>query len=189
MLDALKGLNIYLIGMMGTGKTTVGQLLARKLSYRFFDTDILIERVAQKSINDLFAEEGETYFRDLESQVLNHLSAYGRSVIATGGGIVLRQLNWSYLRDGLSIWLDASVDLLVERLAEDDTRPLLKTDELPTKLENLLAERKNLYQEADLHVLIEAQETPDAIADKILQAIPSVLKNNEDSCSSGNENN
>ncbi len=189
MSDQLQGLNIYLIGMMGTGKTTVGQVLARKLSYRFFDTDVLIERVAQKSINDLFAEEGETYFRDLESQVLNHLSAYGRSVIATGGGIVLRQLNWSYLRDGLTIWLDAPVDLLVERLAADDTRPLLKTDELPHKLTTLLTERKALYQEADLHILIEAQETPDAIADKILNAIPTVLKNQEEAFSNGNENN
>lgn len=189
MSDQLQGLNIYLIGMMGTGKTTVGQVLARKLSYRFFDTDVLIERVAQKSINDLFAEEGETYFRYLESQVLNHLSAYGRSVIATGGGIVLRQLNWSYLRDGLTIWLDAPVDLLVERLAEDDTRPLLKTDELPHKLTTLLTERKALYQEADLHILIEAQETPDAITDKILTAIPTILKSQEEAFSNGNENN
>ncbi|MEB3311245.1 MAG: shikimate kinase [Snowella sp.] len=189
MLDALQGLNIYLIGMMGTGKTTIGKILAQKLSYRFFDTDVLVERVVEKSINDLFAEEGEAYFRDLESQVLNHLSAYGRSVIATGGGIVLRPLNWSYLRDGLTIWLDAPVDLLVERLAEDNTRPLLKTDELPHKLTTLLADRKNLYQEADLHILIEAKESPDAIADKILNAIPTVLKNQQEAFQNGNENN
>ena len=98
MGDRLQGLNLYLIGMMGTGKTTVGQRLAKELGYRFFDTDVLIERVAQKSINELFAEEGETFFRDLESRVLGEVSACTRSVIATGGGAVLRPVNWSYLR-------------------------------------------------------------------------------------------
>lgn len=179
MGDLLQGLNIYLIGMMGTGKTTVGQVLARQLGYRFFDTDVLIERVAQKKINDLFAEEGEDFFRDLESRVLGELSACTRSLIATGGGIVLRPQNWSYLRHGLVIWLDAPISLLVERLAEDETRPLLKTDDLFLKLETLLTNRKSLYQEADLHITIEDQETPEAIASKILARIPSVLKTPE----------
>jgi shikimate kinase len=181
MGDRLQGLNLYLIGMMGTGKTTVGQVLAKELGYRFFDTDVLIERVAQKSINELFAEEGETFFRELESQVLGEVSACTRSVIATGGGAVLRPLNWSYLRHGLIIWLDAPISLLVERLAEDNTRPLLKMDNLSLKLETLLAERKSLYQEADLQIAIAKNENPEQIVSKILEQAPNVLKSDKQS--------
>ena len=181
MGDRLQGLNLYLIGMMGTGKTTVGQRLAKELGYRFFDTDVLIERVAQKSINELFAEEGETFFRDLESQVLGEVSACTRSVIATGGGAVLRPLNWGYLRHGLIIWLDAPISLLLERLAEDDTRPLLKMDNLSLKLETLLAERKSLYQEADLQIAIAKNENPEQIVSKILEQAPNVLKSDKQS--------
>jgi shikimate kinase len=181
MGDRLQGLNLYLIGMMGTGKTTVGQVLAKELGYRFFDTDVLIERVAQKSINELFAEEGETFFRDLESQVLGEVSACTRSVIATGGGAVLRPLNWSYLRHGLIIWLNAPISLLIERLAEDNTRPLLKMDNLSLKLETLLAERKSLYQEADLQIAIAKNENPEQIVSKILEQAPNVLKSDKQS--------
>jgi len=179
MDDRLQGMNIYLIGMMGTGKTTVGQVLAKELGYRFFDTDVLIERVAQKSINDLFAEEGEAFFRDLESQVLGQVSACTRSVIATGGGVVLRPVNWSYLRHGLIIWLDAPISLLLERLAADNTRPLLKIDNLSLKLETLLAERKAFYQEADLEIAVAKDENPAQIVSKILEKIPRVLKSSE----------
>ncbi len=188
MGDRLQGLNLYLIGMMGTGKTTVGQRLAKELGYRFFDTDVLIERVAQKSINDLFAEDGETFFRDLESQVLGEVSACTRSVIATGGGTVLRPVNWGYLRHGLIIWLDAPISLLVERLAEDNTRPLLKIDDLSLKLETLLAERKSLYQEADLQIAIAQNENPEQIVSKILEQAPNVLKSPEKSPQPGEIN-
>ena len=181
MGDRLQGLNLYLIGMMGTGKTTVGQRLAKELGYRFFDTDVLIERVAQKSINELFAEDGEAFFRELESQVLGEVSACTRSVIATGGGAVLRPVNWGYLRHGLIIWLDAPISLLVERLAEDDTRPLLEMDNLSLKLETLFAERKSLYQEADLQIAITKNENPEQIVSKILEQIPNVLKSYEKS--------
>ena len=85
MENILRGLNVYLIGMMGSGKTTVGKLLAEKLHYRFLDTDSIIEKVSQKTINQIFAEEGEASFRQLESDVLKEVSAYIRTVIATGG--------------------------------------------------------------------------------------------------------
>jgi len=188
MGDRLQGLNIYLIGMMGTGKTTVGQVLAKELGYRFFDTDVLIERVAQKSINELFAEEGETFFRNLESQVLGEVSVCTRSVMATGGGVVLRPVNWSYLRHGLIIWLDAPISLLIERLAKDNTRPLLKMDNLSLKLETLLAERKSLYQEADLQIAIAKDENPEQIVSKILEQIPNILKSYEKSTQAGQVN-
>jgi shikimate kinase len=172
MQDLLKGLNIYLIGMMGTGKTTVGKILARKLGYRFFDTDALIEQVASKTINEIFASDGEESFRDLETKVLAELSACTRSAIATGGGIVIRQKNWSYLHYGLIIWLDAPVELLVQRLADDNTRPL------KDKLNSLLEQRRPLYNQADLHLTIDSDRTPEQIAAEAIEMIPSVLKTN-----------
>ena len=179
MKDLLKGINVYLVGMMGSGKTTVGRLLAQHLGYRFFDTDILIERVAGKTINEIFAEDGENNFRDLESKILEELSAYTRSVIATGGGIVLRQKNWSFLHHGLIIWLDAPVELLLKRLAEDDTRPLLREADPGSKLQSLLDQRKNLYTQADLYLTLEDGQTPEEIAARIIALIPNVLRETE----------
>ncbi|HAC63545.1 MAG TPA: shikimate kinase [Cyanothece sp. UBA12306] len=172
----IEGINIYLIGMMGTGKSTVGEVLAKELNYRFFDTDILIERVTKQSINDIFKNQGETAFRDIESQVLSEVAACTRSVIATGGGIILKPQNWSYLHHGLIIWLDASIELLVERLTEDNTRPLLQETDLTFKLQTLEKERRNLYQQADLSIVIKKDQTPENIVYQILDQIPLVIK-------------
>jgi shikimate kinase len=178
MNNLLQGLNIYLIGMMGSGKSTVGKLLSHELNYRFFDTDILIEKVAQKTINELFTKEGEDYFRSLETQVLAQISSYTRSVIATGGGMVIKQKNWSYLRYGLTIWLDTNVEILTSRLIQDDSRPLLKETDLTTKLTDLLNQRTSLYEQGDLRIIIEKDQTPEDITYQILKEIPSVLKPN-----------
>lgn len=174
MEDLLKGLNIYLIGIMGTGKTTVGQLLAKELGYRFFDTDELITAVANKTIPAIFAEEGEETFRDLESKVLNQVSAYTRSAIATGGGIIQKQMNWSYLRQGLIIWLDTDLHIIKERLSEDKTRPLA------SKLESLLEVRRPLYAQADLQIKITNQQTPEDLVQQIIELIPSVINSELD---------
>lgn len=174
--QSLQGLSIYLIGMMGTGKTTVGQLLSQKLNYRFFDTDVLIEKVAQKPITEIFNQEGEPFFRDLETQVLTQVSQCVRSVVATGGGIILKQENWSYLHYGLSIWLNADVDILSERLEEDNSRPLLRKTSLQEQLSLLLEERKSRYREADLRIDITREMTPEDVVNTILEKIPSVLK-------------
>lgn len=173
----LQGTSVFLIGMMGTGKTTVGQLLAQRLSYRFFDTDRLIEGVAETTIENIFSTEGEIYFRGLESKVLEQVCAYTQSAIATGGGIVLKPENWGYLRHGLIVWLDAPADILLERLRDDRSRPLLKEGDLLDKLSTLLAERRSLYAQADLRIAIaNCQQTPSEITEEILARIPSVLK-------------
>ena len=172
----LKGMSVFLIGMMGVGKTTVGKNLARQLGYRFCDTDVLIETVANQTISNIFATAGEASFRELESQVLSEVSPYTKTVIATGGGIVLKQMNWSYLRHGLIVWLDADVDLLLERLKEDSTRPLLQEVDPEAKLKSLLEERTHLYSQADLHICLKAEQTPEAIAQQIVSEIPTVLK-------------
>ncbi|MFM7408552.1 MAG: shikimate kinase [Cuspidothrix sp.] len=176
MTDLLKGINLYLIGMMGVGKTTVGKLLAEKIGYRFLDTDELITKAAGKSINEIFAEDGEAEFRQLESNVLAQVCAYTKLVIATGGGIVTHQYNWSYLHHGLIVWLDVPIPILLERLAQDNTRPLLQDSDPEAKLKSLLQQRQPLYSQADLYITIQATETPEEIATHILETIPNVIK-------------
>jgi shikimate kinase len=172
----LQGVNLYLIGMMGAGKTTVGHLLANQLSYRFVDTDEVISQAAARSINQLFAEEGEAAFRQLESDVLAQVCAYTKLTIATGGGIVLRRENWSYLHHGLIVWLDVPVELLYSRLAEDTTRPLLQDVDPKSKLRSLLEQRTPLYSQADLRITVNEGETPEQVATRVMETIPSVLK-------------
>ena len=176
METILKGVNVYLIGMMGCGKTTIGKLLAQELEYRFCDTDSLIETVTQKKINQIFAQEGEAYFRDLEAKILAEVSTYIRSVVATGGGIVLRAENWSYLHHGMIIWLDTPIELLVSRLAEDQNRPLLQKANLRDKLTDLINQRQSLYQQADLTIKISSNQTPTDIVSQIIKAMPSKIK-------------
>jgi shikimate kinase len=176
LTNLLKGTNLYLIGMMGVGKSTVGQHLAAQLGYRFLDTDRLIEQTTGQSISDFFAEQGEAAFRDIETQVLAQLAAYTRLVVATGGGIVLKQQNWSYLQYGAVVWLDAPIDLLVERLTGDRTRPLLQAADLRLKLETLLSQRQAHYAQADVRVEQQTGERPDAIATRTLEALRQIVK-------------
>jgi shikimate kinase len=172
----LKGVNLYLIGMMGAGKTTVGRELAKELSYGFVDADNVIEQATGRTINELFASEGEAAFRQIESDVLAQICSFTKLVISTGGGVILQQKNWSYLRHGLIVWLDVPVDLLYTRLAEDTTRPLLQDVDLKQKLRSLLEQRQSLYNQADLRISVSERETPEQIATQVLQAIPTVLK-------------
>ncbi|MEO1465717.1 MAG: shikimate kinase [Cyanobacteria bacterium J06633_1] len=170
MSDLLQGLNIYLVGMMGAGKSTVGRYLAANLNYRFIDTDRMIEAIAKQPIADIFAQSGEAGFRELETQVLAELSVYTRSVIATGGGIVQSTTNWSYLRQGLVIWLDVDTEILRQRVSQNTNRPLAG------KLESLLETRRPLYAQGDLRVYPKPEQSPQAVAVQIEELIPSVLK-------------
>jgi shikimate kinase len=172
----LQGTNLYLIGMMGAGKSTVGKLLAPRLSYHFFDTDTLITQATGCSIAQIFAESGEAEFRQIETQTLAQISAHTRLVVATGGGIVTQHINWSYLRHGLVIWLDASPQTLWKRIKADDSRPLLQDPNPFQKLEDLLQQRKTLYAQADLRVEIEPQHSVGEAIDRILAELPKVLK-------------
>jgi|SRR6478672_12626982 len=172
----LKGLNLYLVGMMGVGKTTIGKLLAQTLNYRFFDTDALISKITQQSINEIFNSAGEPAFREIESQVLAELSAYTYLVVATGGGIILKRENWSYLHHGMIVWLDVPVDLLMLRLQHDTTRPLLRDPDPAGKLQSLLNQRQSLYAQADVRISVSAGETPEQVATRVLEEIPKRLK-------------
>jgi shikimate kinase len=170
MSNLLQGINIYLIGMMGSGKTTIGKYLAQDLNYRFVDTDQTIEAIAKQPITEIFQQSGETQFRELETKVLAELSVYTRSVIATGGGIIQQQINWSYLRHGLIVWLDVDLAILKKRLVKDETRPLAD------KLESLLKTRRPLYAQADLQIAINQEQPPEEVSAKIMTMIPTVLK-------------
>lgn len=186
MSDLLKGVNLYLIGMMGAGKTTLGRILAKELGYRFVDTDELIEQVAGQSITEIFATEGEAAFRETETKVLAEVSAYKKLAISTGGGIVVRQQNWSYLHHGIVVWLDVPVEQLYERLREDTTRPLLRDPDPLAKLQSLYESRQRLYAQADVHILTGAGETPEQLAPRVLEEIRKVLKSEVASAAESN---
>ena len=172
----LGGRSLYLVGMMGSGKTSTGRPLAEQLGYGFVDADAVIEQAAGCSIPEIFERDGEAGFRALESQVLNAISQRHSLVVATGGGVVTQQENWGLLHSGIVIWLDVVPGQLMQRLKADSTvRPLLQTDDPDAALNALLNQRRPLYAEADLTVVIN-QETPLAVADGILQLLPSLLK-------------
>jgi shikimate kinase len=169
--DFLQGTNLYLIGMMGAGKSTLGKQLAAALGYCFFDTDLLIEAATGQSLAEYFAAEGEAAFRQLETDALAELAPYTRLVVATGGGIVGQPVNWSYLQHGIVIWLDVPLNLLQQRLQSDTQRPLLQQPDWPQTLERLLSQRLPLYSQADLRVEVAAGETEAAICDRILSLL------------------
>ena len=172
----LGGRSLYLVGMMGSGKTSTGRPLAERLGYGFVDADAVIEQAAGCSIPKIFERDGEAGFRKLESQVLNAISQRHSLVVATGGGVVTQPENWGMLHSGIVIWLDVVPDQLLQRLNADSTvRPLLQTADPEAALNALLNERRPLYAEADLTVVIN-DETPEAVADGILQLVPSLLK-------------
>jgi len=172
----LGGRSLYLVGMMGSGKTSTGRPLAEQLGYGFVDADAVIEQAAGCTIPDIFEREGEAGFRALESQVLNAISQRHSLVVATGGGVVTQPENWGLLHSGIVIWLDVIPEQLIQRLRADSTvRPLLQTEDPEAALNALLNQRRPLYAEADLTVVID-NETPDAVADGILQLLPSLLR-------------
>ena len=172
----LGGRSLYLVGMMGSGKTSTGRPLAERLGYGFVDADAVIEQAAGCSIPEIFERDGEAGFRSLESQVLSAISQRHSLVVATGGGVVTQPENWGLLHSGIVIWLDVVPDQLLQRLNADSTvRPLLQTADPEAALNALLNERRPLYAEADLTVVIN-DEPPEAVADGILQLVPSLLK-------------
>ena len=172
----LGGRNLYLVGMMGSGKTSTGRPLAQRLQYGFVDADAVIEQAAGCSIPDIFTRDGESGFRSLETQVLNAISQRHSLVVATGGGAVTRPENWGAMHQGIVIWLDVKHQELLRRLELDDTpRPLLQEQEPAMALDRLLTARRPMYAEADLTVVIDA-EPPDEVADGILKLLPTLIQ-------------
>lgn len=158
--------HIYLVGLMGAGKTTVGRRLARLLSRQFIDTDQALEERTGVSVSHIFEIEGERGFREREARLLAEVSRApdrgGRgAVIATGGGIVLRESNRRLMRRGLVVYLRASLELLCERLQGCQTRPLLSAPDPKSKIAQLLEERDPLYT-ADARLIVDVGGGPAA---------------------------
>eukprot|EP00741_Cyanophora_paradoxa_P016355 tig00020912_g15791.t1 len=155
--ELLKNVSVYLVGMMGCGKSTVGKALASRLGYKYLDTDAIIEQFAKKPIPQIFEQDGEPAFRDMESEVLRNVAPLLGCVISTGGGVVIRPKNWSYLQTGIVVWLDVAPEILHARLSNPDAsaaRPLLagEADALMDKLNKLISQRKGFYGQADVTV-------------------------------------
>lgn len=140
--------NIFLVGPMGAGKSTVGRQLSRTLEKQFIDSDKAIEERTGASISLIFDLEGEEGFRRREQAVIEELTALDDIVLATGGGAVLAEANRSNLMSrGFVVYLSAPVDLLIERTARDRLRPLLRTDDPAARVTELLAERDPIYRQ------------------------------------------
>lgn len=158
---------LVLVGMMGSGKSSIGRRLATRLHIPFHDADEAIETAAQSSIAEIFARDGEAYFRDGERRVIARLLGHGPCVLATGGGAFVQpDTRGDILARGIAIWLDASVATLVERTSRRDHRPLLRTGNPAATLERLCAERRDAYAMAHIHIASDAgphKRTLDAI--------------------------
>lgn len=152
---------IFLVGFMGSGKTTVGELLAHELGYRFVDLDREIEARRGMTIAELFEREGEPGFRRIEALVLREVGRLRDVVVATGGGTLTRWENRDFIQEsGLMVWLDAPLDLMLGRCREGARRPLLSTRET---MERLLAERVSDYRRCDLRA-DASRDAPDEVA-------------------------
>lgn len=145
---------IFLVGFMGAGKTTVGKALSVKLHRPFVDLDTEITNYLDSPVTDIFREKGEPFFRDTETEVLkNVLSENGPSVIATGGGIVLRDSNWELMNSsGKVIYLKADIDKIWHRIKKDTSRPLLNVNDAFNEAKKIFGHRKKLYEKADFTV-------------------------------------
>ncbi len=141
---------ICLIGMPGSGKSTVGKLLSEKLKYSFFDTDKEIEKKEKTKIKNIFSEMGEDYFRSVETSIFNELMNKNKIVISTGGGLILKNLN--RLRKSFNIYLYCNLDILIKRTSRNNLRPLLNED-VSLQMKNLFNQRKEIYNKiADIRI-------------------------------------
>lgn len=160
--------NIVLIGFMGTGKTSTGRLLALRLGRPFIDIDAKIEQAAGQSVSEIFANQGEYFFRQLERDMVSRVSRCTNAVIATGGGVVENTDNMRRLRkNGVIIALTATVDVILSRTSRRPTRPLLRTEDPRAVVEALLQRRAPLYAQAEFTV-DTSDCTPQQVCDRIM---------------------
>ncbi|KAL4352752.1 hypothetical protein GQ457_06G043370 [Hibiscus cannabinus] len=193
----LNGHSIYLVGLMGSGKTTVGKILSHVLTYSFYDSDALIEQeVNGMSVAEIFKHHGESFFRKKETEILQMLSSKKQLVVSTGGGAVVRDENWDYMqKKGIVVWLDVPLEALARRIAAVGThsRPLLHYEhgdpytKALKRLSYLLEQRGKNYAKANARVSLEeiagklgyedvSDLTPTEIAIEALEQIEVYLK-------------
>ncbi len=171
LAERLGGRPLVLVGMMGAGKTTVGRRLAARLNRRFIDSDEEIEKAAQMTIPEIFAQRGEPEFRAGETRVISRLLKEDGIVLATGGGAFVNLETRAQIKSGaVSVWLKADLDILFERVSRRSNRPLLKTADPKATLQKLIEDRYPIYAEADLTVL--SRDVPqDSVAADVISAL------------------
>ncbi len=164
----LASASIVLVGLMGCGKSSIGKRLAAKLMLPFVDADDEIEKVAAKSISEIFADQGEAFFRDREHKVINRLLLSGSQVLATGGGAFMHpDTRADIAKAGISVWLRAELPVLMRRVQKRDTRPLLKSGNPEMTMRRLMEARYPVYAHADL--IVDSREEPhDLIVSEIV---------------------
>ena len=161
--------NLILTGMMGVGKSTIGKKLAKKLKYNFTDLDKLIEIKEKLSINLIFKNKGENYFREIERSIALQELKKKKSVIALGGGAYLdKSIRISARKLSLSFWLDVSAEILIKRLSRTKKRPLLYKKNIGDTIKKIYLERKKTYNEADFRIKCNFL-TSDEITNKVLE--------------------
>jgi shikimate kinase len=169
--QALGTRSIVLVGLMGAGKSSIGRRLATRLGLSFIDADTEIEKAADMTIPEIFAKHGEAYFRSGEVRVVARILEQGSQVLATGGGAYMNAETRANIRArGLSIWLNAELDVLLRRVKRRADRPLLKSGDPEGVLRRLIDERYPVYADADLTVL-SREATHDEIVDEVLAAL------------------
>jgi shikimate kinase len=168
--------SLVLIGLMGAGKSAVGRRLAASLNLPFTDADSEIEAAAGQSIAEIFAEHGEAYFRTGERKVIARLLENGPQVLATGGGAYMDPETRAAVKEhGISIWLKASLRVLMKRVGRRDNRPLLQVENPETVMKKLMAERDPVYAEAD--ITVESKEAPhEVMVSSIIDALTARLE-------------
>ena len=160
--------NIVLVGFMGSGKTTVGQLLSESTGMPLVDMDSLIEARAGKTINEIFAEDGEPHFRALERKLVQELAAQEGQIISTGGGIVLNPHNISdFERTGLVVCLLVDAESVLDRIRHDSSRPLLAGDK-EARIVELLEQRRPLYESITYKINTSGRPSPEPTAREII---------------------
>ena len=172
---------IVMVGMMGAGKTAVGRGLSQRLSVPFLDSDSEIETAANRTVPEIFKRDGEKFFRAREAEVIARLLEEKRGVLSTGGGAFLAQDNRIKITTrGVSVWLDADLDLLWQRVRLKDTRPLLRTADPFATLTKIYENRVPTYAKADVVVKsisgLSIEEMVDRVIDKLLSDRPDVLE-------------
>ena len=163
--------NIVLVGMMGAGKTTVGELLATKLNRELKDIDCVIEQEQKKSIIEIFTDDGEEAFRKLESETIEKFSNMSDLIISTGGGALEKANNLSILqKNGIIIYLKADIEELFKRVKNETQRPLLKEQDPLEVIKKLIKKRKKFYLMADITIITD-NKSPEKITEEIIKAI------------------
>ncbi|MEQ9693460.1 shikimate kinase [Shimia sp. SDUM112013] len=171
---------VVLVGMMGAGKTAVGRALAARLGVPFLDSDAEIEKAANMTIAEIFARDGEPFFRRKETQVIERLLDEERGILSTGGGAYLSDENRAMIsQKGAAVWLDADLDLLWNRVRHKDTRPLLRTPDPKATLTEIFEARVPVYKQAELSVKADPAYTIDEMAERVADVLlsrPDVLE-------------